>query len=321
MSDKTRSGSAIPRRHTSGFEWTDLRYFLAVARAGRLTVAAQGLGVEHSTVSRRIAALECALGARLFDRRPTGYTLTPHGERLLSSAEAIETLALTAQSELMNADFRVSGSVRIGAPDGFGASFLAPRIGKLAAMHPDLEIQLVAMPRIFNPTKRETDIAIVLSRPHEGRLHACKLTDYELRLYAARSYLARHPRIRTRADLSGHRFIGYIEDLIYAPELDYADAIGRDAKIALQSSNLLAQYRATLAGAGICILPCFMAAPEAELEPVLESEICLKRTFWLAMHSDMRNLARIRLTADFITDEVAAARELFQPSGSPLPPC
>ncbi len=304
---------------TGNFEWTDLRYFLAVARTGRLTVAAQRLGVEHSTVSRRIAALECALGAQLFDRRPTGYTLTPHGERLLSSAEAIETIALTAQGDLMNADLRVSGSVRIGAPDGFGTSFLAPRIGKLAALHPDLEIQLVAMPRIFNPTKRETDIAIVLSRPHEGRLHARKLTDYELGLYAAKSYLAQYPKINSRADLFGHRFIGYIEDLIYAPELDYADAIARDVKISLQSSNLVAQYRATLAGAGMCILPAFMASLEADLVPVLPTEILLKRTFWLVMHSDMRNLARIRLTADFIMEEVAAARELFQPSQLPLP--
>lgn len=295
-----------------GFDWTDLRHFLAVARTGKLTEAGRRLGVEHSTVGRRIAALEAALGARLFDRLPSGYVLTAPGERLLLSAEAMEALALTAQSDLSDADLSVSGQVRIGAPDGFGAMFLAPRLGRLAAAHPDLDVQLVVLPRIFSLSKREADIAIALSRPEEGRLHVRKLTDYDLRVYAAPNYLAGHPPITSRADLNNHRLIGYIEDLIFTRELDYQSLVCERARSGLRSSNLIAQHMATRAGAGLCVLPDFLASGDMGLMPVLPDEIRLTRSFWLLTHADTRHLARIRATADFIVEQVQAARGVFQ---------
>ncbi len=295
------------------FEWSDLRFFLAVARTGKLVAAAQALAVEHSTVSRRIAALERALGTKLFDRRPGGFALTAQGERLLRSAEAMETLALGAQGEIAGADMGISGSVRIGAPDGFGSMFLAPRLGTFSALHPGLEIQLLAMPRTFSLSKREADIAISLSRPKEGRLHARKLTDYRLRLYASREYLDRHGPIETPADLPRHAFIGYIDDLIYAPELDYVPLISRDLTARLKSSNLIAQMMATRAGAGVCVLPCFMGDLQQDLVPILPQEVSLTRTFYLITHTDMRDLARVRAAADFIAGQVSAAKTRFLP--------
>ncbi|QRG07976.1 LysR family transcriptional regulator [Xanthobacter dioxanivorans] len=298
------------------FDWSDLRFFLAVARAGRLTAAAARLKVEHSTVSRRIAALEVALGAKLFDRRPHGYGLTAAGERLIAAAEGMETLALAAQGEIGGADLGVAGTVRVGAPDGFGTFFLAPRIGALADLHPELDIQLLAMPRLFSLSKREADIAISLSRPKEGRLHARKLTDYRLGLYAARAYLNRHGPIESRASLQRHPFIGYVDDLIYAPELDYVPLVAKDLRVRLKSSSLVAQLTATQAGAGVCVLPCFMAdlfrdeRPDA-LVPILPEEVGLTRTFWLLTHTDTRDLARIRVAADFITHLVQNARGQF----------
>src|SRR5689334_17776491 len=153
----------------SRFDWDDLRFFLAVARAGRLTVAARRLGADHATVSRRITSLESALKATLFERRPQGYTLTAHGERLVVAAEAIESQALAASSDIAGADLALSGTVRIGAPDGFGTTFLAPRTRVLIERYPDLEVQLVAMPRLLSLSKREADIAISLSPPKEGK--------------------------------------------------------------------------------------------------------------------------------------------------------
>lgn len=300
------------------FDWSDLRFFLAVARAGRLTVAAARLKVEHSTVSRRIAALEAALGAKLFDRRPHGYGLTAAGERLMSAAEGMESLALAAQGEIGGADLGVAGTVRIGAPDGFGSYFLAPRIGALADLHPELDIQLLAMPRLFSLSKREADIAISLSRPKEGRLHARKLTDYRLGLYAARLYLERHGAIESRAALSRHAFIGYVDDLIYTPELDYVPLVAKDIRVRLKSSSLIAQLTATQAAAGICVLPCFMAnlftgeGPGA-LVPILPGEVGLTRTFWLLTHTDTRDLARIRVAADFIASVVQKGKSVLLP--------
>ncbi|MGQ3676579.1 LysR family transcriptional regulator [Xanthobacter sp. TB0139] len=311
---------ASPALPQGDFDWSDLRFFLAVARAGRLTVAAARLGVEHSTVSRRIAALENSFSAKLFDRSPRGYGLTAAGERLLAAAENMESLALAAQGAIGGADLGVAGTVRIGVPDGFGTLFLAPRIGELARQHPDLDIQLLAMPRLFSLSRREADIAISLSRPAAGRLHARKLCDYRLRLYAARGYLARHGEITSRAQLSSHPFIGYVDELIYAPELDYAPQVARDLRIRIKSSSLVAQLFATRGGAGVCVLPCFMgdlfAGPdETALVPVLPQEVSLTRSFWLITHSDMRDLARVRVAAEFIVEVAQKGRHLLMPAG------
>jgi Transcriptional regulator len=295
------------------FDWDDLRFFLAVARAGRLTVAARRLGADHATVSRRITALEDALKAKLFERRPQGYALTEHGERLLAKAETIESEALAAQSEIGGADLALSGTVRIGAPDGFGTFFLAPRIGQLAERYPELEIQLVAMPRLLSLSKREADIAISLNPPKEGKIVARKLADYRLGLYAAPAYLAARPAIAAPQDLFDHQLIGYIDDLIFTPELDYLDDIAKGLRPRLQSSNLIAQMHATIAGAGICVLPDFMAAGDPRLVPVLRRDVELVRSFWLIVHADLRDVARVRATVDFLVREAKAARAILMP--------
>ncbi len=295
-----------------GFDWDDLQSFLAVARSGRLTLAAKRMGVDHTTLGRRLTSLEQALGATLFERHATGYSLTQAGETLLQNAEAMEGMALTIMEELAGSGAKLSGAVRIGTPDGFGSFFLAPRIGRLGALHPDLEVQLVAQPRLFSLSKREADIAITVAQPEAGRLHARKLTDYELGLYAARSYLETAPPVTGTADLAAHRFISYIDDLLYTPELDYVPAVSRDIRPYLKSASLVAQFRAVQAGSGIAILPCFMVAGERDLVRLLPEEVKLIRSFWLVMHSDVRHLSRIRVTAEFIADEVRRHARLFQ---------
>jgi DNA-binding transcriptional LysR family regulator len=298
------------------FDWNDVRYFLAVVRARTLTLAARRLGTNHTTVARRIAALEAALNAKLFDRHVGGYVPTEQGERFLEEAEAMEASAILARSRIADSAATLSGAVRIGAPDGFGSFFLAPAIGALCDQHPELEIEIVAMPRVFSLSKREADLAISLSQPSQGRLVVRKLTDYELGLYAAPAYLRRAAPIRARADLPDHRFIHYIDDLLYTPQLDYVPQIDKAIRPRLRSANLVAQMRAAMAGAGLCVLPCFMADPEPGLVRVLADEVALTRSFWLAVHADQRNLARIRTTSQFIVDAVREARPLFLPAGT-----
>ncbi len=293
------------------FDWNNLRAFLAVARTGRLTAAAARLGADHATISRRVTALEGSLRARLFDRSPTGYALTPHGESLMPRAEAMESLALAAQAEVGESDMRVTGAVRIGAPEGFGSYFLAPRMAALADRHPELEIQLVAIPGLVSLSKREADIAVTLSPPREGRLLTRKLTDYRLSLYGAPAYLDARPPITSRADLGDHRFIGYIEDLLYAPELDYMEAPDVEIHVRLKSSNLIAQLQAALAGAGLCVLPDFIAADHPGLRRVLPDLVGLERSLWLVTHQDLKALARIRAVTDFMVEQVKGARPAF----------
>lgn len=295
------------------FDWDLLRSFLVVARTGRLTAAARAMKLDHSTLSRRMYALEKDLGVTLFDRRLSGYPLTPQGERLLARAEEIESGMIGIQSAIAGDDAQVAGTVRIGAPDGFGTAFLAPRIGALCARHPGLEIELVATPRSFSLSKREADIGIGLSAPKGGRHHARRLTDYELGLYAAPD-MPGLAEIETPADLTGRPFIGYIDDLIFAPELDYLSSVSRDVSARIRSSNLIAQMNAAAAGAGLCVLPCFLARSRSDLVRVLARDVRITRAFWMVVHSDMRQLSRIRAAADFIAEEVRRAGDFFVPA-------
>lgn len=299
----------------SAFDWDLLQSFLAVARTGKLTGAAKRLKIDHSTLSRRLTALEGALGAKLFERRVSGYALTPQGEHLLRRAEAMESTVLAIQSDVAQSSSQVSGAVRIGAPDGFGTAVLAPAIGRLSAAHPDLDIELVATPRSFSLSRREADIAIGLSPPGHGRLRARKLTDYALGIYGAKAAEALHAGIASVEDLAARPFISYIDDLIFAPELDYIPSISKAIAPRIRSSNLIAQLQAAAAGAGLCVLPCFLADGDARLVRVLPDSVRLIRTFWMIVHADLHDLARIRVTCDFIAEEVRHSGARFLPGG------
>jgi DNA-binding transcriptional LysR family regulator len=294
------------------FDWNSLPSFLAVARSGRLTLAAARLQVDHTTLGRRIAALEHALKAKLFDRSPQGYALTDQGRRLLSVAEEMERLALNARELVGGSAASVEGTVRIGAPEGFGSYFLAPRIGRLAELHPQLHVQLVAATAIFSLAKRDADVLVSVSRPPAGRLVVSRLVDYDLALYAAPSYLERAPPLRTADDLSRHRLVSYIGELLHFPELDFLHHVAPDSATSVESSNLVAQLRATLAGAGLCVLPAFIAAGEEGLVRVLADEVSLSRSLWLIVHQDVAELARVKAVVRFIRAEVEAARSLFR---------
>lgn len=294
----------------NAFDWDDLRFFLAVARAGRLTAAARQLEADHTTVSRRISALEGALRAKLFERRPQGYSLTEQGERLLGLAEGMETQALAVASQVGGADLALSGTVRIGAPDGIGTYFLAPELGALAERHPDLTLQLVALPRTFSLSRREADIAITLEQPTEGRLVSRKLTDYRLRLYASKDYLARHGPMADLADLAGKTLVTYVADLIYSPVLDYFSGLEKYTARRYECASVVAQLEAVRAGVGVGILHDYAVRQFPELEVVLP-EVSYLRTYWLVTHADVRNLRRVEEVYSFILSRVRANRGLF----------
>jgi DNA-binding transcriptional LysR family regulator len=296
------------------FEWDDVRFFLAVAREGTLTAAARRLRTDHTTVGRRIRSLEESLSAKLFDRHTTGYTLTPLGDAFLKHAEKMEGVAVSAQAVLEDMNRPMSGKVRIGATDGFGTYFIAPRLGKLNELHPELEIHLLAMPRIFSLSRREADLTIGLAQPEEGRLYSRKLMDYELGVYASIDYLDRRKPIKRVEDFRHHSFISYVDELIYAKELNYIPRVDPQIRPTMKSSNPIAQLKAVVSGYGLCILPCFMADPEATLKRLLPDKIVLQNTFWLITHADLRRLSRVRMVADFIYREVNAERQLFLPS-------
>lgn len=290
--------------------WDDVRIFLAVARTGQILAASKRLGVNHATLSRRVTALEEALETRLFIRRTSGCELTAEGDVFLASAERMETEMLAAQSRLGRTDAAITGTVRIGAPDGFGVSFLAPRLGRLIGRHPGLRIQLVPVPRSFSLSQREADIAITLERPDQGRLVSSKLTDYTLGLYASKAYLDAAGTPDTTEALKNHPRIGYVEDLIFTPSLDFTGEVMRSWDATFEISAATGQTEAVRSGAGIGILHDYIARQYPELLRILP-EVSIRRAYWTTYHESARDLVRVRTVVDFLQETVGAERKMF----------
>lgn len=291
------------------FDWDDLRIFLGAARAGSLTAASLQLGVDAATVGRRIARLEGALKATLFTRSAQGLQLTSAGARLLEAARHAES----AMAEALEAGSQdtVGGTVRISAAEGFGAWVIAPALPRLQAQRPGLRIELAAQAGFLSPSRREVDIAVTLSAPVQARLVVEPLTDYDLGLYAARSFLQAAPAPKKPSDLHGLPLVGYVDDLIFAPELRYLDEIHPGLRPMLSSSSIQAQKAMVAAGAGIGVLPCFLAQ---DLERVLP-QVRLRRRFWISTHRDVASTARARTVRAWLGDLVARRRADLMPDG------
>lgn len=289
--------------------WDDLRYFLAVARDGQMLSAAKRLGVSQALLSRHIAALEETVGARLLDRTTRGSTLTDNGAALFAAAERMEAELMSGMAGITGRD-DVAGTIRIGAPDGFGSGFLAPRLGAFRQTYPALRVQLVPVPRNFSLSEREADIAIMVGRPDKGRLRMRKLTDYTLGLYAARTYVDDHGAPGDVSDLRAHPLIGYVEDLIHTPELNYVREFARDWQSDIEVSTAIGQFEAVRAGAGIGICHDFMAAQDPDLVRLLPT-LRAQRSYWMVWHENQRVTRRVQAVADLLVDLVEPQRALF----------
>jgi len=290
--------------------WDDLRYFLAVSRTNSFAGAASRLQVTHSTVARRITSMEESLNTTLFLRTEKGCRLTPAGEELLPYAEELETTVMNLEEKVHGKDSQLSGIVRIGTPDGLGNCFLANHLGKFQRMHPELEVELIAVPMYYSLSKREVDILITITKPSSGNVVSRKITKYRLGLFASKDYLAGHSKIANKADLASHNMVDYIEDLLYDADLKFLSEFAPDLKAKFRSSTVVGQMFAIAAGSGVGVIPYFMAYTEPELVPVLP-ELYIERNFWLQVNPDSRQLARVRTTIDFIVNEIESDKERF----------
>lgn len=280
--------------------WDDYRYFLSVARTGQLSAAGKRMGVDHATVSRRIKSLEAELKTKLFDSSPQGYRLTAKGRELLPLAEQMEGTAIIAESAVAPAGKTLTGTVRIGVPDGVAAYVISDAAREVCKTHPQLELQLIAMPQKFSLSKREVDFAITVSRPNSGRAKTQKISDYRLHLYGTEDYLKNNPEITSKSDLKYHRGVGYVPELLHDKELDYTPLIDPGFKLQLTSTSVHVQLHAILKGAGIGIVHDFMAQNHPELTPILKDKISFNRSFWLSVHEDYAKIERIRVPIDMI---------------------
>lgn len=295
--------------------WDDMRVFLAVARAESLSGAAPVLRMDPATLGRRIARLERSMGAALFVKSPQGYALTDLGERMRDRASEAEAQLALAFDEGQGASAALTGQIRIGAPDG-AANFLLPQVcAAIQAENPALEVQILALPRVVNLSRREADMAVAVSPPATGRLTVQKITDYHLHL----AMRADAPPVTSLAGLKGRRIVGYIPDMIFDKELDYLGDLGLNG--VQMASNSVAVQLQMLRQAGVGIVHDFALPFAPELARVLVDQVSLTRSFYLVRHTSDRQSDRLtRFAASLIAGlqvEVARLERTARLTASP----
>lgn len=289
----------------------DLLHLLELARTGRLVDAAQRLGVEHTTVSRRIAALEKNVGRKLVHRTQQRWLLTDDGEQLLEHAEVIESAVHAVTEFGVNRRSHLGGTVRVAAMDGIGCSIVARALVEAQRKHPRLEIELTTATRQFDVQYRDYDVAITLQKMASRRFVTRHLTDYCLELYATEDYLRTHQPINTADDLPRHRFVWYVESLLDVPELDVFETNVGPIRPALRSSNIFAQLSFVLTGGGIGLLPRFLAMDEPTLKPILPNRISVRRPMWTVVRRESLNLTRVETTINHLNAHVARMQDVL----------
>ncbi|WP_448002140.1 LysR family transcriptional regulator [Agromyces bauzanensis] len=266
-----------------------LMTFLAVARLGRYTAAAQVLGVNHSTVSRRIAALEDTMGGRVLTRASGGWAVTPFGHRAIAAAERIE---YELRGLVDDGQPGLTGLVRIAAPDAFTALYAVPAIAPLQEANPDLAFELISATQRVRQHRSGVDIEIAVGRPDVRKALATPIFRYSLALYASEAYLAAHGEPTTIAQMADHRLIFYIESALQIDELDHALAELPASPPSIRSTGVFAHLGAAAAGAGIAILPDFVAAREPSLRRVLADHYDHPVEYWAVTREEsLRNTA------------------------------
>ncbi len=293
-------------------DWADLRYFDSVARLGSLAAAARELGVNHSTVFRRINTLEASLGVKLFERLPTGYALTAAGEEMLVSAVRVGEEITALERRIAGHDYRLSGTVRVTTTDTLGLSFVQPYLFEFYRDYPGIQVELVISNEFFSLTKREADVAIRPTRNPPEELIGRRLCGLAWAVFGSKRYLREKPRPRTPVDLARHRLVCGDDGLAHLPAMRWLARHAPHAHVVYRSNSLIAQLFAVRAGFGLAVLPCFLADEDSDLVRVLSPPPDLMSELWLLTHRDLRQTARVRTFMDFIARTIVRDRALVE---------
>lgn len=291
----------------------DLRYLLALARTGRLVAAGSALGVDHTTVSRRIAALEKSVGVRLVERGADGWELTDMGRSVAESARPIEEAIENVATAAAGGDLAsLRGTVRVTAPDGFGALFVAPALTRIQRAHPQLAVDLITATRELTLHQSGFDLAIAVGSPQGSRLVTEKLAEYSLSLYAAPEYLDEHGVPDSAGSLRHHVLIFYTGSMLRVGDLDLERHLpGVTARFS--STNIFAHLEATRAGGGIGVLPDFLARRSPELIRLGSFGVDMRLPFYLAARRESVSSPVVRVLRQALQDEVRERKDELQP--------
>jgi DNA-binding transcriptional LysR family regulator len=294
------------------FDWDDLRTVLAVARAGGLASAATRLGVNQSTVFRRVNRLEAKLAVRLFERLPKGYVATVEGERLLATAERMESEANALDRAIAGNDCRLTGLLRITSSETTAQRILTRHLAAFRTRHPGIEIELIVENRVLSLTRREADIALRPTRPSESELFGRKLADIAWAIYGSLDYLAAHGRPPDASALADHMLVGWDEPQTYGAVTRWLATMAAGKRPAYRSNSLLNQLAAVREGIGLAALPCFLGDGEAGLARVVGPIPELARELWLVTHDDLRRTARIEAFFAMMAAAIKEDRPLLE---------
>ncbi|MGY1993270.1 LysR family transcriptional regulator [Mycolicibacterium fortuitum] len=286
----------------------DLLVLLAVGRSGRYTTAADELGLNHTTISRRIAALEQAIGGRVLTRAGGGWELTDLGREALTAAEAVESavagLGTTGTRQL-------AGVVRISATDGFSAYIAAPAAAQVQRHHPRLTVEIVTATRRASQQRSSLDIEIVVGAPQVRRAEAIRLGDYCLGLYGARDYLAEHGTPESVADLARFPLVYFIDSMLQVDDLDMAASFAPAMRESVTSTNVFVHVEATRAAAGLGLLPCFMADRHEDLVRVVPAELTVRLSYWLVARAETLRRPVVAAVVEAIRDRMADQHDVL----------
>jgi DNA-binding transcriptional LysR family regulator len=293
------------KKRTANPDWEDVHFFLELTRLGSLSAAARSLGVTHATVGRRIASLEAILRVQLFDRRGGKFTLTPAGESAATAAGAMADGAQAIRRMTAGPSDAVVGKVRVTATEVFGSFFLMSRMRDLVVQNPGLEIELVIHNRNLSLARRDVDLAVRHARPEGALVITRKIADYASNFYADRAYVeARNGQ--------PFDFIGFTDDVVHQPmSLHTIRAAGNQQRYSLKVNTQFARLAAARAGLGVGIVPKFVAHQYPDLVQVDVGVEPLIRELWLVAHPDVRAVARLRVTFDYMASAIEGARDIL----------
>lgn len=298
---------------TKALDWDDLRIFLALTRAGSIRAAASVLGVNNSTVSRRVRAFEQRLGVRLFERLPSGYSLTPAGEDMLGASLQVEEEIQALERRVLGQDTRLTGELRVTMPDVLATQLLMPDLATFTRTYPDISLEVIVSDEQLNLTKREADVAIRMTNNPPEHLVGRYLLQHATAAYASADYLAQHNLNGAPALLN---WIGW-DDMVPRPQW-VKDSPLPQVPVRHRLNNAILQLAAIKADMGIGILPCFIGDTEPALRRLPPGQAQLGRSIWILTHADLRHTARVRTFMDFMATAVLAHRELIE-GRSPAP--
>ena len=290
-------------------------------RSGSSSGAARQLRVQHTTVGRRLAALEAGLGAKLFIRTPEGLSPTDAAGVIAPLAEEAERCFVAIERQVGRCDSRIEGKVRLTTSEAF-SNYLIPHLALLQARHPDLAVEIDTSNNVLDLTRGEADVAVRAAPTTQGELVCRKVGDAGWSLYASQDYIARRGMPASPTELAGHDVIGFYGALAQTPGACWLAEHSKGAHVAMRGHSLVAIVNAAVAGIGLAMAPCFLAAAEPKLRRVTP-QVLTTREIWLVFPPDAGRLARVRTVIDYVAEVLAADRALLsgicagEPVGAP----